>query len=100
MARKRAARVTPPAPVPPLPTPLSPAVRESVQLLLRQLEASIAQLRARGAFDVLGILAQAGHALKLCADHSFALERAMGLGPAAPPAAAETTTNTTNGVKS
>lgn len=64
-------------------------LRRSIQLLLARIEQTTPALRQAGAFEILGLLVQAGHALKHVAEHSHALERALGLeppAPAAPPA--------------
>jgi len=69
--------VKPPAP----PAPLSADVRGNLQRLLTTIERTLPALRTAGAFDVLGLVAQAGHALKMLGDHTTALERAAGLIP-------------------
>jgi hypothetical protein len=79
----------PPAISGPGPAPLPPLLLHSIQGLLSRIEATTPQLRAAGAFEVLGLLVQAGHALKHVADHALELERALGLDKPAAAAAAD-----------
>ncbi len=67
----------------PVPAPMPPLLRQSIQGLLSRIEAATPQLRAAGAFEVLGLLVQAGHALKHVTEHALELERALGLEPKA-----------------
>jgi hypothetical protein len=87
MKRKKVARVKAAAAAPAPPAPMSAQLRQSVQGLLARIEQTTPALRQSGSFELLGLLAQAGHALKLVADHAHALERALGLVPEPPPAA-------------
>jgi hypothetical protein len=72
---------------PRLPIAMPLELRRAVQTVLRKIELSTPALREAGAFEILGLMAQAGHALKLTAEHAQALEQAIGLS-APPPAAA------------
>jgi len=88
----------PPAP----PVALSPALRNSIQQLLVRLTGAAPALRTAGAFEILGLVSQAGHALKLVTEHCHTLERALGLLPDPPatpaPAPAAAPKPSSNGV--
>lgn len=74
----------PPAAAPPIPKALPLATRQAIQAVLLTIERTNPALRNAGQFGLLGLLSQAGHALKLLAEHSHALERHLALEPQPP----------------
>jgi hypothetical protein len=95
--RLPAAPAAAPAPPAAAPAPLRALTlntREQIRSVLATAERSLPALRTAGQFGILGLVSQQAHALKLVAEHSHALERALGLEPEAPaPPAGHTSTN-------